>query len=314
MVEQQPAHDAAVGWIIEGGEPVSGREDSRRLRELRDGLARHRDVEPTTADATDAAVERTLRVLHDAAYLDALDAISSDEPVVMAELTAPGMRPDVPISAGLISAAREGIRTAISAAERLADGARFTYAVSRPPGHHAGPAWFGGYCYLNTAAAAASTLLERGAETVGILDLDLHYPNGTAAIVAPIDRIELRSLHSSPVANAPSGRAIPLSTREQVVEFTGVPTPEDYLAAVATAIDDLARTTSAIVVSLGYDTVRDDPHGGWDFPPAIFARIGSLLAASGRPICVVQEGGYGLPTLAECSHAFASGLLNGAMT
>lgn len=314
MVEQQPAHDAAVDWIIEGGRPVSGREDSRRLRELRDGLVRHAGVEPATADADDDAVERTLRALHDGVYLDALAALGSGEPVVRPELTAPGMSPDVPISAGLVRAAREGIRTAISAAERLAAGARFTYAVSRPPGHHAGPAWFGGYCYLNTAAAAASTLLEHGVETVGILDLDLHYPNGTAALVAPIERIQLRSLHASPVANAPSGRAVPLSTREQAVEFTGVPEPAAYLAAVAAAIDDLAGSTAAIIVSLGYDTVRDDPHGGWDFPPTIFARIGRLLATSGRPICVVQEGGYGLPTLAECSDAFASGLLNGATT
>ena len=27
------------------------------------------------------------------------------------------------------------------------------------------------------------------------------------------------------------------------------------------------------------------------------------------PVCVVQEGGYSLPTLAACGHAFAAGLL-----
>ena len=40
--------------------------------------------------------------------------------------------------------------------------------------------------------------------------------------------------------------------------------------------------------------------------------MGRVLAASGLPICVVQEGGYSLEALAECSHAFATGLLDGS--
>jgi acetoin utilization deacetylase AcuC-like enzyme len=63
------------------------------------------------------------------------------------------------------------------------------------------------------------------------------------------------------------------------------------------------------VVSLGYDTVAGDPHGSWDFGPEIFTEIGALLARSGLQVCVVQEGGYSLPALAACSHAFATGLL-----
>ena len=49
-----------------------------------------------------------------------------------------------------------------------------------------------------------------------------------------------------------------------------------------------------LVVSLGYDTVAGDPHGSWGFEPDIFTEIGRLLAASGLPICVIQEGGYAL--------------------
>ncbi len=111
------------------------------------------------ADADSEEVEQTLSVLHEPDYLEALGEVS-EEPVVMPELTPPGLPPDIPVCAGLVEAAREGVRTAMTAAERLADGARFTYALCRPPGHHAGPAWFAGYCYLNTAAAAVQTLRE----------------------------------------------------------------------------------------------------------------------------------------------------------
>jgi len=231
--------------------------------------------------------------------------------VVMPELTPPGLPPDIPVTAGLVAAAREGVRTAITAAERLAGGARFTYALCRPPGHHAGPGWFAGYCYLNTAAAAVQTLCERGVKPVGILDIDLHYPNGTAAIVAPMAEASLYSLHASPVTNVASQTVAPSTEREHVVEFAGSPDAETYLDAVAGSIEALAQSSAALVVSLGYDIVEGDPHGSWRFSPAIFTEIGDLLAASQLPVCVIQEGGYALDTLAECSHAFATGLLDG---
>jgi acetoin utilization deacetylase AcuC-like enzyme len=59
--------------------------------------------------------------------------------------------------------------------------------------------------------------------------------------------------------------------------------------------------------------VRGDPHGNWSFSPTIFAQIGRLLAASGRPVCVIQEGGYALHSLAASGYAFAAGLLDEAV-
>jgi len=54
------------------------------------------------------------------------------------------------------------------------------YALCRPPGHHAGPDFFGSYCYINHAALAASRLTALG--QVAILDIDYHHGNGTQAI------------------------------------------------------------------------------------------------------------------------------------
>ena len=184
---------------------LPGMDDNRRMAELRNGLVCHAGVRAAEADADSEDVEQTLSDLHEPSYLETLPEVRSEEPVVMPELTAPGLPPDIPVSAGLVAAAREGVRTAITAADRLADGARFSYALCRPPGHHAGPDWFAGYCYLNTAAAAALTLREGGVSPVGILDLDLHYPNGTAAIVATMEDASLHSLHAWPVTNVAAG-------------------------------------------------------------------------------------------------------------
>jgi acetoin utilization deacetylase AcuC-like enzyme len=311
LVEQRAGaggEDDGAHWILEGGRILPGADDNRRMAELRRGLLRHAGVRTAAADADSEDVEQTLSVLHDPAYLEALAEVSA-EPVVIPELTPPGLPPDIPVSAGLVDAAREGVRTAMTAAERLTDGARFTYALCRPPGHHAGPAWFAGYCYLNTAAAAVQVLRQAGVSPVGILDLDLHYPNGTAAIVATMGDASLHSLHASPVTNVAGGTVEPASDREVAIEFHVIPEVEDYLSTVAKSLDELAAESEALVVSLGYDIVAGDPHGSWEFGPAIFTEIGRLLAACGKPVCVVQEGGYALDSLAECAEAFVTGLL-----
>jgi acetoin utilization deacetylase AcuC-like enzyme len=312
LVEQRAGNGNgdSAHWILEGGRILPGIDDNRRIEELRRGMLRHGRVRAADADADSEEVEQTLSVLHEPDYLEALGEAPS-EPVVMPSLTPPGLAPDIPVCAGLVEAAREGVRTAITAAERLAAGAPFTYALCRPPGHHAGPAWFAGYCYLNTAAAAVQTLHEAGVRPIGILDVDLHYPNGTAAIVETMAETRLHSLHASPVTNVAAGTVAPSSEREVVVEFSGSPEAAAYLDALSASVEALAQSSAAIVVSLGYDIVAGDPHGCWAFSPEIFTEVGRLLAASERPVCVIQEGGYALDSLAECSFAFVSGLLGG---
>jgi acetoin utilization deacetylase AcuC-like enzyme len=312
MIEQRRGHDDAALWVREGERRIEGRDSNRRLIELRNGLVRHARVRAVAADAADEEVERTLGALHERAYLEALERAGFEEPEVLPEFAPPGLEPDTPVSPALVAAAREGVRTSITAAERLLAGARYTYAVCRPPGHHAGPAFLAGYCYLNNAAAAVRTLCEGGLKPVGIVDLDLHYPNGTSALVERMaEDATLHSLHASPVTNVSERTVLPQGERERVVAFAGSPDEAVYLEEVRASVQALAETAKALVVSLGYDTVKGDPHGGWSFSPEIFADVGRLLAESGLPVCVIQEGGYELGTLAACSHAFATGLLGG---
>jgi acetoin utilization deacetylase AcuC-like enzyme len=313
MVEQRQSESGAddAPWILDRhGQKMRGHDDRRRTAELRDGLTRHPCVSATASDASAEEVERILDALHEREYLDALRGVSSQEPRMMPEWAPPGLPADSPVWAGVVATAFEGVRTAVTAAERILAGERFTYALCRPPGHHAGPAWLGGYCYLNTAAAAAYALCEGGVKPVAILDVDFHFPTGTSAIVEPHDQISLCSLHASTIAEVP-WRHVEPGERELFVEFPSTPDADTYLYALGEAIGDLAGSHAALVLSLGYDIVASDPHGSWDFPPAIFERIGEALAASELPVCVVQEGGYSLEALADCSHAFVRGLLAG---
>jgi acetoin utilization deacetylase AcuC-like enzyme len=49
----------------------------------------------------------------------------------------------------------------------------------RPPGHHAGADFMGGYCFLNNAAVAAQALRNQGNARVAILDADYHHGYAT---------------------------------------------------------------------------------------------------------------------------------------
>ena len=312
MIEQRQGSGDAAFWVREGERLIEGQDSNKRLVELRAGLVRHSRVRPVAADAPDAEVHETLEALHESEYLRVLEGLSSAEPVVMPDFAPPGLEPDIPVNKALVAAALEGIRTSITAAEQLLAGARFTYAVCRPPGHHAGPAFHAGYCYLNNAAAAVRRLCDGGLKPVGIVDLDLHYPNGTSALVERMGpEAALHSLHAAPVTNLPPGTPLPRIAGERAVAFAGSPDEETYLQEVAHSIHDLSEIARALVVSLGYDTVEGDPHGDWSFRPEIYGEVGRLLARSGLPVCVIQEGGYALEELAACSHAFAAGLLGG---
>jgi acetoin utilization deacetylase AcuC-like enzyme len=315
MIEQRDGAPAVQPWILSrAGVRLEGQDHDRRLSELRAGLARHPAVRSARAQASAEDVELALGTLHEPGYLRALARVHSEEPVLLADFAAPGMAPDTPVCASVARAAYEGVRAAIVAAQAIADGERFAYALCRPPGHHAGPGWLGGCCYFNNAAAAAHTLRAGAVRPVAILDLDIHYPNGTAAIAARMTDTSLHSLHAWPVVNVPSQSAHPSSGCERAVEFEVPPSEDEYLGAVADSIDGLARSAAVLVLSLGYDTVAGDPHGCWSFSPRIFLGIGRLLAASQLPVCVVQEGGYALDSLAACGYAFASGLLGDEAT
>ncbi len=121
----------------------------------------------------------------------------------------------------------------------------------------------------------------------------------------------LHSLHAAPVTNVAAGTELPrAAARTRATPSPRAPTRSTYLAEVEASLDELAAPTRPRWSSRSATTPSDgDPHGGWHFAPRIFAGIGRLLAATGLPVCVVQEGGYSLDALAACSHAFAAGLL-----
>jgi len=103
-----------------------------------------------------------------------------------------------PLTSGTWEAARTGAFCAMAAARRVIGGERAAFALTRPPGHHAGADFFGGYCFLNNAALAAQSLRDAGLERVAILDIDYHHGNGTQAIFYERPDVLFASIHGDP--------------------------------------------------------------------------------------------------------------------
>jgi len=205
-----------------------------------------------------------------------------------------------PFTAGTWVAARAGADCALSAAQRLVLGDRAAFALSRPPGHHAGMDFFGGYCFLNNAALAAQHLRDAGLERVAVLDIDYHHGNGTQAIFYDRADVFFASIHGDPRTEYPFflGHADETGVGAGLGANLNIPLPrgtgfEVWSAALEHALGAIQRFgAQALVVSLGMDTFVGDPISGFTLHSDDYLRVGQRLAAAGLPTALVFEGGY----------------------
>jgi acetoin utilization deacetylase AcuC-like enzyme len=207
-----------------------------------------------------------------------------------------------PILEGTWQAAYWSAQCALTAAGMVREGSedrQVAYALCRPPGHHAGPDLYGGYCYLNNAAIAARYLQAVGGQ-VAVLDVDYHHGNGTQLIFYDDPAVLFCSLHVDPDEDYPhywgaaaeTGRGPGLGTNRNwpLPRGTG---DGAYLAALDEALAAIeAFLPATLVVSAGLDTVEGDPEGGFCLSSEGLGRVGRAIGRLGLPTVVVQEGGY----------------------
>jgi len=205
-----------------------------------------------------------------------------------------------PLTSGTWVAARAGAGCALAGADRLIDGDRAAFALTRPPGHHAGADFFGGYCFLNNAAIAAQALRDGGAKRVAVLDIDYHHGNGTQAIFYARGDVFFTSIHGDPRTEYPYflGHADEHGEGEGLGANLNLPLPRgtefiDWRIALAQALRGIERFgAEALVVSLGVDTFVQDPISGFRLRSENYLDVGADIAGAKLPTLFVFEGGY----------------------
>jgi acetoin utilization deacetylase AcuC-like enzyme len=210
-----------------------------------------------------------------------------------------------PITRGTWAAATAAADTALTAASHVARGARSAFALTRPPGHHAAGDLYGGYCFLNNAAIAAQSFLDRGAVRVAILDVDYHHGNGTQSIFYARGDVLFVSIHGDPLQEFPYFLGFADETGAGPGEGANVNYPLPWgteAPAWLEALDDGARKIAAfgpeaLVVSLGLDTFREDPISHFLLDSDDYLEIGKRIARLGLPTAFILEGGYATAAL-----------------
>ncbi len=210
-----------------------------------------------------------------------------------------------PLAQGTWRAAKSGADAAVSAAQYLLNGNGSVFSASRPPGHHAGRDFMGGYCFLNNAALGAQTLLDQGMKKVVILDIDYHHGNGTQSLFYDRDDVLFISLHGDPKTEFP----FYLGHGDEVGEGKGkgyninYPMPagtnfDQWLQCLEQALENIQSfQPEALVISLGLDTFVGDPISKFTIQSDDFFQVGHRLASLRLPTAFIMEGGYATEAL-----------------
>lgn len=290
-----------------------------------------------TEQVTDLGMAPLLRV-HGAAYLDFLrsahgdwlgagrsgDAFPYAFPVVGrrplafdridARLGQHSFDTATPIGPGTWEASYWGAQTALAGLNAVLSGEPSAFAFTRPPGHHAGKDYCGGYSYINNAAVAAEAALRAGqglgCKRVAILDVDYHHGNGTQDIFAGRDDVAFASIHADPVMDYPYfwGHA-----DENEGNILNLPLPRGtdwaaYEPALVQALNWLGRfEPGLLIVSYGADTYGGDPISFFAIETGEYTPMARRIAAFGLPTLIVMEGGYAVDALGDNVAAFLAG-------
>ncbi|HET6940666.1 MAG TPA: histone deacetylase family protein [Sphingomicrobium sp.] len=220
-----------------------------------------------------------------------------------------------PIGSGTWEASYWAVQTALAATEAVLSGERAAFAFCRPPGHHAGRDYLGGYSYLNNAAIAAEHALASGKKRVAILDVDYHHGNGTQDIFYDRTDVLYASIHADPGTDYPffwghadeagAGEGEGANLNLSLARGTGW---NDYEPALVQALDWIGkREPELLIVSYGADTYEGDPISHFRLTTGDYASMARRIASLGLATVAVMEGGYAVEALGANVAGFLSG-------
>ena len=195
---------------------------------------------------------------------------------------------DTPALDGIFDYASLAAGSAIRAMELALEG-KPAFSLMRPPGHHAGRDFLGGFCYFNNLAVACQKAIISG-ERVAILDIDCHHGNGTQDIFLGKEDVLYVSLHQVPLYPGTG-----LESQGNCLNYPLKPgtAPDEYLAVIKEAMAEIKKFSPRLLaVSAGFDTYARDPLANIGLKRDTYRKIKELILAAKINYFCVLEGGY----------------------
>jgi acetoin utilization deacetylase AcuC-like enzyme len=239
------------------------------------------------------ATEKELRLVHTDDYVE---AIRTGTPRALAESQkfpwSAALYPSVCLTNGAcLAAARQALGEGVAAA--LASGF-----------HHAHADHGEGFCTFNGLVIAADVLKAEGkARNIAILDLDLHYGNGTAALAVQRPYLTVLSIYGNDYhANVPY-RDVAVRHHEDGANHFSVPLPagcdgRQFNEILVRYLPSLLKPDKPdlVLYQAGADPLRDDPYSPLALSHADLLerdrRVFDFCRQQALPVAWVLAGGY----------------------
>jgi acetoin utilization deacetylase AcuC-like enzyme len=268
------------------GHPESPERLEVIMKYLKESDLKYEKSEPRIID------EKELLVVHSKKLINEVKRLSHEGAVVL----------DNRFDENTFDISRLAAGAALQAAEHALAEKDFGFALVRPPGHHAGKDSFGGFCYFNNLALA----VRKCAKKTVIVDVDVHFGNGTEDIFYDDKNVFYLSLHQYPLY---PGGGLEVDNNEHVLNVPLPPGINDsqYLSALENALGKAREFKPELVaISVGFDTFVHCPIANFAIEKSkTYFEIGKKIQNTfSCPKFACLEGGYYLPKLGENVYNF----------
>jgi acetoin utilization deacetylase AcuC-like enzyme len=282
-------------------------ERPERLTSIREGLERAGLLAGIFRIAPRRVTDAELMLVHTRSYVDLVRRELSN-------LTGPKdlSTGDTVISPGSLETAQfaaGGVLNAVDAV--MTKKVRNAFCAVRPPGHHATPSRGMGFCIYNHVAIAARYAQKtHGAKRVLIVDWDYHHGNGTQDIFYEDESVMIFDTHHYGAYPGTGSAEETGASKAKGTKFNVPMAPgagdAAFLEAFRARLVPEARKfkPDLILISAGFDGMRNDVLGQFDITPQGFADMTRVVVDLANDLCQgrvvsVLEGGYRLDGLAE---------------
>lgn len=269
------------------------------VRELKQTpLSKKRDwqfVKPEKAQVQD------VKLVHDVRYINYVRALCKSGGGLLDS-------GDTVVSQRSYEVALYAIGGALTAVRLVTQGKfKNSFALIRPPGHHAAQFHGLGFCLFNNVAIAARRLLtDFKLQRILILDIDSHHGNGTQQAFYDTDKVLYISLHENPRDFPGTGFKREVGERQGLGYTVNIPLPfrtddQTYLAAWQEIVTPIALQYKPqfVLVSAGLDCHHSDPIGRLSVSALCYDRVFHSIVHLASHVCngrlvAVLEGGYSI--------------------